>query len=87
MVQRRKKTQKTSLTPSRKTQRQPASAPDLFDVLDEMHHCCRTITTVAALLETSHSEFLHPQVVPDAGTLIADAAGQLKALIKALKPR
>jgi hypothetical protein len=59
----------------------------LLDILDEMRDCCRTITTVAALLETSRNEFLHPQVVPDAGTLIADAVCELKALIETVRKK
>jgi hypothetical protein len=83
MVHDRKKTQKSGLTGSRKDR------PNLFDILDEMHACCRTIATVAALLETSRSELLHRQVVPDAGTLIVDAVHELKALLETLekKPR
>ncbi len=84
MVQRRKKTLKTNLTPSRKNQRQPASTLELFDILDDMHDCCRIITTVAGLLEASDSEFLSPKVVPDAGTLIADAARELKSLVNTI---
>jgi len=54
----------------------------VFDVLDEMHGCCRTIATVAALLEVGNSEFLNPEAVRDAGTLIADAVRELKALME-----
>jgi hypothetical protein len=81
MVHDRKKTRKSGLTGS------GASVP--LAVLDEMRDCCRTISTVAALLETADAEFLHPQVVPDAGTLIADTVRELKALLKTLeqKPR
>ncbi len=80
MVHDRKKTLKKGLDASLQKRR-----PNLFDILDEMHACCRTIATVAALLETSRSELLHRQVVPDAGTLIADTVRELKALLKTLE--
>ena len=71
---------KNDLTASRKNRRQPANTPELFDILDDMHDCCRIIATVAGLLEASDGEFLSPKVVPDAGTLIADAARELKII-------
>ena len=79
-----KKSLKRGLTPSRKNRRQPANTPELFDILDDMHDCCRIIATVAGLLEASDGEFLSPKVVPDAGTLIADAARELKSLVNTI---
>ena len=75
---------KTNLTPSRKNRRQPAGTPELFDILDDMHDCCQTIMTVAGLLEASDGELLSPKVVSDAGTLIADAARELKSLVNTI---
>jgi len=81
MVHDRKKTRKSGLTGSRQDR------PGLFDLLDEMHGCCRTIAVVAALLEASDGEFLSPQAVPDAGTLIADAVREVEALLKILEEK
>jgi hypothetical protein len=75
-----KKSLKRGLTPSRKKARRPAKF-DLLDILDDMHACCRTIATVAGLLEAGN-EFLQPEVVRNAGSLIADAERELKALLK-----
>jgi hypothetical protein len=78
------KTSSSRLTPPRKNRRQPASTPELFDILDDVHDCCQTIATVAALLEASDDEILRPQAVSDAGTLIADAARELKSLVNTI---
>ncbi len=52
--------------------------------LDEMRDYCRIIATVAELLSASDGEYLNPQVVPDAGMLIADAVRELQSLIETL---
>lgn len=80
MVRGHKKTLEKELDAS--SQKRRAEMPGF---LDEMHDYCRTIATVAALLEASRSEFLHPQVVPDAGTLIADTVREVEALLKILE--
>ena len=76
------KTSSSRLTPSRKNRRQPASTPELFDILDDMHDCCQTIATVAALLEASDDEILRPQAVSDAGTLLLRELVALRALLE-----
>ncbi|MGA2747604.1 MAG: hypothetical protein ABSG59_02425 [Verrucomicrobiota bacterium] len=80
MVPKPEKSSEKSLTGSRKTRRK-AKAFDALDALDAVNEHCRTITTLAALLEAS-GECLAPEVAADAGSLIAEEAWQLKALLK-----
>jgi hypothetical protein len=78
-----KKSLKRGLTASRKKARRTGGR-DAFETFDALNDCCRTIATVAALLEVGN-EFAQPEVVHNAGSLIADAERELKALLETVQ--
>ena len=85
MVQRRKKTPKTNLTPSRKTQRRLAwlAKSRRLDALDEMSARCRRAIALADLLERcAGAEPLEASVVAGAGELILVEVRAMRVLLK-----
>jgi hypothetical protein len=70
------------LTASRKTRRRPFR-PDA-DWRDAVYDHCARILTLAGLLEGSHPLTLAPELVIEAGHMLAQEAEALKALLAQL---
>ena len=90
MVQRRKKTLKTNLTPSRKNRRHQLRQARRLDVLDEISTRCQRAITLAELLEAcgrcAGAEPLAASVVTGAGKLILVEVRAMEELLKTIWP-
>jgi len=88
MVQRRKKTLKTNLTPSRKNRRhQSRQARRLaesrrLDALDEMSTRCRRAIALASLLEACGQS---PGAEPLAADMVTEVGGLIRVEVRAMQ--
>ncbi len=61
------------------------AAPDWMDCLDRLHGCCRTVEMLGQLMDGYGNEPLPPEALREAGSLLEEQAGQLRAAVADLE--